>query len=135
MLQGLLNWTDSIISCISRATWKTRTVFLHHLCLIFLARTDTAFQIPSSMRSRGDTSFTTPWRGLCPTRRCTWCIHPSRRRPSPHGVKGLPLDGGRDLLPLRGRIPGFRCTHRKTLTTHGHTSTTLEQEAPRDCSR
>src|SRR3954453_22130085 len=35
------------------------SVYLHHLCLIFLARTDTSFQWPSSMRSRGDTSFTT----------------------------------------------------------------------------
>ena len=49
--------------------------------------------------------------------------------------EGLPLDGGRDLLLPRGRSPGLRCTHRRTHTTHGHTSTTLEQEAPRDRSR
>src|SRR4051812_43130178 len=42
---------------------------------------------------------------------------------------------GQDLLLLRGRIPGLRCTHRKTHTTHGHTSTNLEQEAPGDRRR
>src|SRR3954470_634325 len=115
--------------------WNSRSVYLHHLCLIFLAGTDTAFQIPISMISRGDTSFTTPRRGLCYTRRSTWCIHPSRRRPSPHGTEGLPLVGRRDLLLLRGRNPGLRCTHPKAHTTHGHTSTTPEQEAPRDRSR
>src|SRR4051812_29744371 len=47
---------DLIIFCGSRAMWNARSVFLHHLCLIFLAGTDTDFQIPSSMRSRGDTS-------------------------------------------------------------------------------
>src|SRR4051812_23527114 len=29
-----------------------------------------------------------------PFRRSMWYIHPFRRRPSPPGVKGLPLDGG-----------------------------------------
>src|SRR4051812_48222154 len=115
--------------------WNALSVFLHHLCLIFLAGTDTAFQIPSSVRSRGDTSFTTPRRGLCQTRRSAWCIHPSKRRLSPHGTKGLPLVGGRDLLLLHGRILGLRCTHRKANTNHGHTSTTPEHEAPRDCRR
>src|SRR3954471_20329699 len=99
--------------------WNARSVFLHHLCLIFLAGTDTAFQILSSMRSRGDTSVTTPRRGLCQTRKSAWCIHPSRRRPSPHGTKGLPLVGVRDLLLLHGRIPGLRCTHPKANMTHG----------------
>ena len=42
---------------------------------------------------------------------------------------------GRDLLLPCGRIIGLWCTHRRTHTTHGHTSTTLEQEAPRDHSR
>src|SRR3954469_10300593 len=46
----------------------------------FSRRMDTAFQRPSSMRSRGDTSFTTPRRRLCQTRRSTWSIHPFRRR-------------------------------------------------------
>src|SRR4051812_1789141 len=120
----------------SRAMWNASSVYLHHLCLIFLAGTDTAFQIPSLMRSRGDTSFTTPRRGLCQTRRSTWCIHPSRRRPSPHGTEGLTLVGRWDLLLLlRGRILGLRCTHPKAHTTHGHTSTTPEREAPRDRSR
>src|SRR3954467_9867874 len=85
------------------------------------------------MRSCASTSFTTPRRRVCPTRRSAWCIHPSRRRPSAHGVKGLPLVGARDLL-LRGRILGLRCTHPKAHTTHGHTSTTPEQEAPGDRS-
>src|ERR1043165_1446406 len=119
----------SIIFCGLRAMWNASSVYLRHLCLIFLAGTDTAFQRPSSTRSRGDTSFTTPRRGLCQTRRSTWCIHPSRRRPSPHGTEGLPLVGRRDLLLLlRGRIPELRCTHSKAHTTHGHTSTTPEQE-------
>ena len=47
--------------------------------------------------------------------------------------EGLPLLGARDLL-LRGRIPRLRCTHPKAHTTHGRTSTTLEQEAPGDRS-
>src|SRR4051812_11353306 len=78
------------------------------MCLIFLAGTDIIFQWPSWMRSRGDTSFTTPRRGLSqtrrsmscirPFRRSTRCIHPFRRRPSPPGVKGLPLDGGGTFL-------------------------------------
>src|SRR4051812_22285057 len=42
---------------------------------------------------------------------------------------------GRDLPLPRGRNPGLWCTHRRTHTTHGHTSTTREQEAPRDHSR
>src|SRR3954468_24962960 len=108
-----------------------RSVFLHHSCLIFLAGTNTALYIPGSMRSWADTSFTTPRRGLCPTRRSAWCIHPSRRRPSPYQVKGLPIVGQRDLLP-HGRSPGLRCTHPKAHTTHGHTRTTPEQEAPPD---
>src|SRR4051812_17749576 len=119
-----------IIFCGLGTMWNASSVYLHHLCLNFLAGTNTAFRWPSSKRSRGDTSFTTPRRGLCQTRRIASCIHPFRRRPSPPGVKGLPPDGGRDLLLLRGRIPGLRCTHQKTLTTHGHTSTTLEQKAP-----
>src|SRR3954468_13627991 len=104
---------DLIISCVSRMARNASSVYLHHSYLIFLAGTDTALHIPSSMRSWVGTSFTTPWRRLCPTRRSAWCIHPSRRRPSPHGVKGLPLVGARDLLLLRGRIPGLRSTHLK----------------------
>src|ERR1041384_2068378 len=113
---------------------NARSVFLHHLCLIFFVGTGTAFQTPSLMRSRGDTSFTTPRRGLCQTRRSAWCIHLSWRRPSPHGVKGRPLVGGGHLRLLRGRIPGLRCTLPKAHTPHGHTSTTPEKEAPGDRS-
>src|SRR3954462_1583754 len=101
----------------------------------FSRRNGFCFSVPSLKRSWGDTSFTTPRRGTSRTRRSTWYIHQFRRRPSPPGVKGLPLDGGRDLLLPRGRSPGLRCTHRRTHTTHGHSSTTLEQEAPRDHSR
>src|SRR4051812_37198072 len=110
----------------------------------FSRRNGYLFQWPSLMRSRGDTSFTTPRSGLSqtrrsascirPFRRSTWHIHPSRRRPSPTGVKGLPLDGRRDLL-LHTRIPGRRCMLPTSPSTHGHTSTTWEQEAPRDRSR
>src|SRR3954466_8923916 len=97
-----------IIFCGSKMVWHALSVYLHHLCLIFLAGTDIVFQWPSSMRSRGNTSFTTPRRGLSQTRRSTWYIHPLRRRLSPPGVKDLPLDGGRDLL-LRTSFPGRRC--------------------------
>src|ERR1041385_6210247 len=124
-----------IIFCCLKTVWNALSVYLHHLCLIFLAGTDFAFQLPSLKRSRGDTSFTTPRRGSSMTRRSTWYIHQCRRRPSPPGVKGLPLDGGLDLPLPRGRIRGLQCTHRRAHTTHGHTSTTLEQEAPRDHSR
>src|SRR4051812_17499415 len=51
------------------------------------------------------------------------------------GVKGLPLDGGRHLPLPHGRIPGCRCMPPTSPTTHGRTSTTREQEAPRDRSR
>src|SRR3954467_3239678 len=119
-----------IIFCGLRAMRNASSVYLHHLCLIFLAGMDTAFQRPSSMRLRGDTSFTAPRRGLCKTRRSTWCILPSRRRPSPHGTEGLPVVGKWYLLLLHRRIPSLRCTHPKAHTTHGHTSTTLEQEDP-----
>src|SRR3954466_14938154 len=88
--------------------WHALSVCLHHLCLIFLAGTDTAFHWPSLMRSRGDTSITTPREGpsqtrrsvscIRPFRRSMWYIHPFRRRPSPPGVKGLPLDGGGTFL-------------------------------------
>src|SRR4051812_32367252 len=118
-----------------KTVWNALSVYLHHLCLIFLAVTDFFFQWPSLKRSRGDTSFTTPRRGSSQTRRSTWYIHQFRRRRSPPGVKGLPLDGGRNLPIPRGRNPGLRCTHRRAHTTHGHTSTTREQEAPQDRSR
>ena len=42
---------------------------------------------------------------------------------------------GRDLPLPRGRNPGLQCTHRRTHTTHGHTSTTQEEEAPQDRNR
>src|ERR1041384_1282293 len=79
------------------------SVYLHHFCLYFLAGTDIVFQWPSSMRSQGDTSTTTPRRGssqmrgsvscIHPLRRSTRCIHLYTRRQSPPGVKGLPLMG------------------------------------------
>src|ERR1043165_363314 len=69
------------------------------------------------MRSRGDTSFTTPGRGLSQTRRSVscirpfrrsmWYIHPFWRRPSPHGVKGLPLDWGGTFFFHMGGSQGF----------------------------
>ena len=40
------------------------------------------------------------------------------------GVKGLPMDGDRDLPLPRGRIPGRRCMLPTSLTNHGRTSTT-----------
>src|SRR3954471_17770204 len=61
--------------------------------------------------------------------------HQPRRRQSPPTVKGLPLGGSRDLPPPGGRIPGRRCTPPTSPMTHGRTSTTREQEAPRDRSR
>ena len=86
-----------------------------------------------------------PRRGSSQMRRSVSCIHPSRRstrsvrqsrrRPSPPTVKGLPLDGSRDLPPQGGIIPGCRCTPPTSPTTHGRTSTTREQEAPRYRSR
>ena len=121
------------------------SVYLHHLCLIFLAGTDIVFQWLSSMRSWGDNSTTTPRKGssqmkggvscIHPSRRSTRSVHQSRRRPSPLTVKGLPLDGSRDLPPQGGRIPGRRYMFPTSPTTHGCTSTTREQEAPRDNSR
>src|SRR3954468_9667489 len=105
---------------------STLSVYLHRLCLIFLAGTDIVFQWPSSMRSRGDTSFTTPLRGLSQTRRSAWYIHPFRRIPSPPRVKGLPLDGGRDLR-LHMRLLGRQCMLPTSPSTHGHSSTTREQ--------
>src|ERR1043165_8031371 len=120
------------------------SVYLHHLCLIFLAGTDIVFQWQSSTRSQGDTSTTTPQKGSSQMRGSVSCIHPfkrrtrsvhqSRRRQSPPGVKGLPLDGGRDLPPPGGRIPDRRCMPPTSPTTHGRTSTTREQEAPWDRS-
>src|SRR3954468_24970127 len=96
-----------IIYCGSKTVWHALSVYLHHLCLIFLAGTDFVFQWPSMMRSRGDTSFTTPRRGSSQTRRSTWYIRPFRRRPSPPGVKGLPLDGGGTFLFHVGGAQGF----------------------------
>src|SRR4051812_14127239 len=87
-----------IIFCSLRTVRSALSVYLHCLCLIFLVGTDIVFQWSSSMRSRGDTSFTTPRRGLSQTRRSTWYIHQFRRRPSPPGVKGLPLDWGGTFL-------------------------------------
>ena len=49
--------------------------------------------------------------------------------------EGSSYGWGRDLLLLHGRIPRLRCTHPKANTTHGHTNTTPEQEAPGDRSR
>src|ERR1041385_5298059 len=57
-----------------KTMWHALSVYLHHLCLIFLAGTDFIFQWPSLMRSRGDTSFTTPRRGSTQPRRSTWYI-------------------------------------------------------------
>src|SRR3954464_9473547 len=121
------------------------SVYLHHLCLIFLAGTDIVFRWPSSMSSWEDTSTTTPRREsgqmrggvscIHPFKRSTRSIHPPRRRQSPPTVKGLPLGGSRDLPPPGGRIPDRRYTPPTSPTTHGHTSTTREQEAPRDRSR
>src|SRR3954467_15387738 len=91
-----------IIFCGLRTVRSALSVYLHCLCLILLAGTEIVFQWPSSMRSPGDTSFTTPRRGLSQTRRSTWYIHPFRRRPSPLGVKGLPLDGGGTFFFVRG---------------------------------
>src|ERR1043165_5028328 len=125
--------------------WYAISVYLHHLCLIFLAGTDIVFRWPSSMRSQGDTSTTTQQRGSSQMKECVSCIHPSRRstrsvhqsrrRPSPPTVRGLPLDGSRDLPPQGGRILGRRYMPPTSPTTHGCTSTTQEQEAPRDRSR
>src|ERR1041385_2905651 len=123
-----------IIFCCLKTVWNALSFYLHHLCLIFLAGTDFAFQLPSLKRSRGDTSCTTPRRGSSQTRRSTWYIQQFRERPSPPGVKGLPLDGGRDLPLPRGRIRELQCTHRRAHTTPRITIT-LEQEAPRDRSR
>src|SRR3954464_3457063 len=91
-----------IIFCGSKMVWHALSVYLHRLCLIFLAGTDIVFQWPSSMRSWGDTSFTTPWRGLSQTRRSTWYIHPFRRRPSPPGVKVFLWMGGGTFFFVRG---------------------------------
>src|SRR4051812_43879697 len=65
-------------------------------------------------------------------RKSTVSSHLSRGRPSPSGVKGLPLLGARSLL--HGRIPGLRCTHLKPRMTLGLTRTTPELEAPGDRS-
>src|SRR3954466_13636362 len=95
-----------IIFCGLKMVWNALSVYLHHLCLIFLAGTDFVFQLPSLKRSRGDTSFTIPRRGSSQTRRSTWYIHQFRERASPPRVKGLPLD-----LPLpRGTIRELHCT-------------------------
>src|ERR1043165_1943477 len=125
--------------------WYAMSVYLHHLLLIFLAGTDIVSRWPSLMRSGGDTGTTTPRRGssqmkegvscIHPSRRSMRSVHQSRRRPSPLVVKGLSLDGSRDLPPQGGRIPGRRCMPPTSLTTHGRTITTQEQEAPRDHSR
>src|SRR3954463_14505789 len=104
-----------IIFCSLKAMWNASSVYLHHLCLIFLAGTDTSFRIPSLMRSQGDTSFTTPRRGLCQTRRSAWCIHPSRRRPSPHGTKGFPLIGGGTFFFYVGGSQGFGVRTRRCI--------------------
>src|ERR1041385_9235432 len=101
-------------------------------CLIVLEGTDGPLMLSSSMSSWSNISFTTPWRGLCPTRMSMVSSHLSRERPSPSLVKGLPLLGSRILL--RGWIQGLRCTHRKPHTTLGLTRTTLEQEASGDIS-
>src|SRR4051812_38778677 len=101
------------------------SVYLHHLCLFFLAGTDTVFRSPSLMSSWGDTSTTTPRREsgqmrggvscIHPFKRSTRSIHQPRRRQSPPTVKGLPLGGSRDLPPPGGRIPGRRYTPRLPL--------------------
>ena len=145
MLLRLLTALHLIISCGSKIMWYAISVYLHHLCLICLAGTDIAFRWPSSMRSQGDTSTTPLQRGarqmkegvscIHPFRRSTRSVHQSRRRPSSLTVKDLPLDGSRDPPPPGGRIPGCRYTHPTSPTTHGCTSTTREQEAPRDRSR
>src|SRR4051812_14369395 len=101
-----------------------------HLCyLIFLTGADGPLMLSSLMSLWSSISFITPQRGLCPMRRGTWSICPSRGRPSPSGVKGLPLLGAQILL--RGRIPGLRCTHPEPRMTHGRTPLELE-EAPGD---
>src|ERR1041384_5140464 len=58
--------------------WNAMFVYLHHLCLIFLAGTDFVFRWPSSMRSWGDTSTTTPQRGAKQMKGGMLCIHPAR---------------------------------------------------------
>src|SRR4051812_34223371 len=57
------------IFCGLRTVRSALSVYLHHLCLIFLAAMDTAFRWPSLMSSWGDTSTTTPREGLIQTRR------------------------------------------------------------------
>src|ERR1041385_236358 len=76
--------------------------------------------------------FHNPMEGVVPDEEEHGEFPPSRERPSPSLVKGLPLLGARILL--RERIRGLRCTHRKPHTTLGLTRTTLEQEAPGDIS-
>src|SRR4051812_31363128 len=105
---------------------------MHLFCLIILVGADGPSTLPSLMGMWSSSSFITPWQGLCPMRRSTVSSHLSRGRPSPDGVKGLPLLGARSLL--HGRIPGLRCTHLKPRTTRGLTRTTPEQEAPGDRS-
>src|SRR3954467_9609349 len=104
-LPGLPSLVALIISCVSRQPRNARSVYLHLFCLNFLAGTDGPLMLSSLMSSWSSTSFITPWRGLCPTRRSIVSFHLSRGRPSRSLVKGLPLLGA--WILLRGRIRGL----------------------------
>ena len=97
---------------------------------MFLAGTDTEFD-----EITGRYQFHDPIEGVVPDEEERVVYPPVQEETVTPWGEGSSSGWGRDLLPLRGRIPGLWCMHRKTLTTHGHTSTTLEQEAPRDRSR
>src|SRR3954471_18812685 len=102
LLPGLPSLVTLFISCVSDLPQNARSVYLHLFCLIVLAGMDGPLMLSSLMSSWSSTSFITPWRGLCPTRRSTVSFHLSRGRPSPSLVKGLPLLGVQ--IHLRERI-------------------------------
>src|ERR1041385_2369587 len=65
--------------------------------------------------------FHDPTEGVEPDEEERVVYPPVQEEPVTPWVKGLPLDGGRDLPLPRGRNPGLQCTHRRAHTTHGHT--------------
>src|SRR3954466_6134184 len=103
-----------IIFCGSKMVWHALSVYLHHLCLIFLAGTDIVFQWPNLMRSRGDTSISAPREGpsqnkeehvVYPPVQEEHVVYPpvQGETVTPWG-EGSSSGWGRDL-PLRTRLP------------------------------
>src|ERR1041385_6515609 len=106
-----------IIFCGLKTVWHALSIYLHHLCLIFLAGMDFVFQWPID-EITGRYQFHDPTEGVEPDEEEHVVYPPVQEETLTPAGKSLPLDRRRDLPLPRGRIRGLRCTHQRTHTTH-----------------